>query len=105
HLLRVGWQRDRICLAPEVATLGGVGQVRARGAGQNGVGAEKGRQLTLEGRGCGGGHGADPNRPRNLLRMAKIFDVIDEQLERWIFKQSMFFVGSAPLDADGQDRK
>jgi Pyridoxamine 5'-phosphate oxidase len=33
--------------------------------------------------------------------MAKIFDVIDEQLERWIFRQSMFFVGSAPLDADG----
>ena len=33
--------------------------------------------------------------------MGKIFDVIDEQLERWIFRQSMFFVGSAPLDADG----
>ncbi len=33
--------------------------------------------------------------------MGKIFDVIDEQLERWIFEQSMFFVGSAPLDADG----
>jgi len=33
--------------------------------------------------------------------MGKIFDEIDEQLERWIFKQSMFFVGSAPLDGDG----
>ncbi len=33
--------------------------------------------------------------------MGKIFDVIDEQLERWILRQSMFFVGSAPLDADG----
>ncbi len=34
--------------------------------------------------------------------MGKVFDVIDEQLERWIFRQSMFFVGSAPLDADGR---
>jgi hypothetical protein len=33
--------------------------------------------------------------------MAQIFDVIDEQLERWILRQPMFFVGSAPLDADG----
>jgi Pyridoxamine 5'-phosphate oxidase len=33
--------------------------------------------------------------------MGKIFDEIDEQLERWIFRQPMFFVGSAPLDADG----
>jgi Pyridoxamine 5'-phosphate oxidase len=33
--------------------------------------------------------------------MGKIFDVIDEQLERWIVRQPMFFVGSAPLDADG----
>ena len=33
--------------------------------------------------------------------MGKIFDEIDEQLERWIFRQSMFFVGSAPLDGDG----
>ena len=33
--------------------------------------------------------------------MGKIFDEIDEQLERWIFRQSMFFVGTAPLDADG----
>jgi Pyridoxamine 5'-phosphate oxidase len=33
--------------------------------------------------------------------MGKIFDEIDEQLERWIIRQPMFFVGSAPLDADG----
>lgn len=33
--------------------------------------------------------------------MGKIFDDIDEQLERWICKQPMFFVGSAPLDEDG----
>jgi hypothetical protein len=33
--------------------------------------------------------------------MGKIFDDIDEQLERWISKQPMFFVGSAPLDEDG----
>ncbi len=33
--------------------------------------------------------------------MGKIFDEIDEQLERWILRQPMFFVGSAPLDADG----
>ena len=33
--------------------------------------------------------------------MGKIFDDIDEQLERWIFKQPMFFVGTAPLDEDG----
>lgn len=33
--------------------------------------------------------------------MAKVFDGIDERLERWIAAQPMFFVGSAPLDADG----
>ena len=33
--------------------------------------------------------------------MGKIFDAIDEQLERWIIRQPMFFVGTAPLDADG----
>ncbi len=33
--------------------------------------------------------------------MGKIFDEIDEQIERWILRQPMFFVGSAPLDADG----
>jgi hypothetical protein len=33
--------------------------------------------------------------------MAKVFDGIDERLERWIAAQRMFFVGSAPLDADG----
>ena len=33
--------------------------------------------------------------------MGKIFDGIDDQLESWIAQQSMFFVGTAPLDADG----
>jgi len=33
--------------------------------------------------------------------MGKIFDGIDEQLEGWIARQAMFFVGTAPLDADG----
>ena len=33
--------------------------------------------------------------------MGKIFDAIDEQLESWIMRQPMFFVGTAPLDADG----
>jgi len=33
--------------------------------------------------------------------MAKIFDGIDERLERWIAAQPLYFVGSAPLDADG----
>ncbi|MGO9889286.1 MAG: pyridoxamine 5'-phosphate oxidase family protein [Solirubrobacteraceae bacterium] len=33
--------------------------------------------------------------------MGKIFDAIDQQLESWIYRQPMFFVGTAPLDADG----
>jgi hypothetical protein len=33
--------------------------------------------------------------------MGKVFDGIDERLERWIAAQSMFFVGTAPLDPDG----
>ena len=33
--------------------------------------------------------------------MAKVFECIDQHLQRWIAKQPMFFVGSAPLDADG----
>jgi hypothetical protein len=33
--------------------------------------------------------------------MGKVFDEIDERLERWIAAQSLFFVGSAPLDEDG----
>jgi hypothetical protein len=33
--------------------------------------------------------------------MGKTFDAIDEQLERWIGRQAVFFVGTAPLDADG----
>ncbi|HTP22034.1 MAG TPA: pyridoxamine 5'-phosphate oxidase family protein [Solirubrobacteraceae bacterium] len=33
--------------------------------------------------------------------MGKIFDAIDDRLESWIASQPMFFVGTAPLDADG----
>ena len=33
--------------------------------------------------------------------MAKVFDAIDEHLRGWIARQSMFFVATAPLDADG----
>lgn len=33
--------------------------------------------------------------------MGKLYDEIDERLARWIAAQAMFFVGSAPLDADG----
>ena len=33
--------------------------------------------------------------------MAKVFDCIDEHLQRWIAAQQMFFVGTAPLAADG----
>lgn len=33
--------------------------------------------------------------------MGKIFDGIDERLRGWIVDQPMYFVGSAPLDADG----
>ncbi|HET7052120.1 MAG TPA: pyridoxamine 5'-phosphate oxidase family protein [Solirubrobacteraceae bacterium] len=33
--------------------------------------------------------------------MAKVFDGIDERLERWIAAQQMFFVATAPLSSDG----
>ena len=33
--------------------------------------------------------------------MASTFDTIDASLERWIRRQPMFFVATAPLDADG----
>lgn len=33
--------------------------------------------------------------------MGKVFDGIDEPLTRWIEQQPMFFVATAPLDADG----
>ena len=33
--------------------------------------------------------------------MGQVYDGIDERLERWIARQAMFFVGTAPLDADG----
>ena len=34
--------------------------------------------------------------------MGKVYDAIDERWRDWIAKQPMFFVGTAPLDADGQ---
>src|SRR3954468_18643180 len=33
--------------------------------------------------------------------MAKVYEAIDETWREWIAKQPMFFVGTAPLDADG----
>jgi hypothetical protein len=33
--------------------------------------------------------------------MAKVFDGIDARLQEWIGRQALFFVGSAPLAADG----
>src|SRR4051794_17108438 len=33
--------------------------------------------------------------------MGKIFDVIDDHLRGWIARQPLFFVGTAPLAADG----
>jgi pyridoxamine 5'-phosphate oxidase-like protein len=33
--------------------------------------------------------------------MGKVFEGIDERLERWIAAQPLFFVGTAPLDPDG----
>jgi hypothetical protein len=33
--------------------------------------------------------------------MAKVFDCIDDHLQRWIAAQQMFFVATAPLAADG----
>jgi Pyridoxamine 5'-phosphate oxidase len=33
--------------------------------------------------------------------VGKVFDGIDQRLERWIAAQPMFFVGTAPLDAGG----
>jgi hypothetical protein len=33
--------------------------------------------------------------------MGKLYDEIDDRLARWIAAQALFFVGSAPLDAEG----
>jgi hypothetical protein len=33
--------------------------------------------------------------------MGKLYERIDERLERWLAAQTVFFVGSAPLDPDG----
>jgi hypothetical protein len=38
---------------------------------------------------------------RILPGVGKVFDGIDETLERWIARQPLFFVGTAPLDPDG----
>ena len=37
-----------------------------------------------------------------LSSVAKVFEELDEHLRRWIGKQRMFFVGTAPLGADGR---
>jgi hypothetical protein len=34
--------------------------------------------------------------------VAKVFDTIEPAIERWVARQQMFFVGTAPLAADGQ---
>jgi hypothetical protein len=33
--------------------------------------------------------------------MAKVFDEIDDHLRRWIFRQPLFFVATAPLEGEG----
>src|SRR3954452_1394247 len=33
--------------------------------------------------------------------MGKVYDAIDDKLAAWIARQPLFFVGTAPLDADG----
>src|SRR3954467_15676484 len=33
--------------------------------------------------------------------MGKVYDAIEDKLAAWIGEQSLFFVGSAPLDGDG----
>src|SRR3954453_17449875 len=33
--------------------------------------------------------------------MARVYEVIDDRLRAWIAAQPLFFVGTAPLDADG----
>jgi hypothetical protein len=43
-----------------------------------------------------------PTRPRRRVAdMGRLYDEIDERMARWIGEQALFFVGSAPLDADG----
>src|SRR5829696_4956720 len=39
--------------------------------------------------------------PGRLGGVAKLYDRIDDHWRDWIAKQSMFFVGTAPLDGDG----
>jgi Pyridoxamine 5'-phosphate oxidase len=36
-----------------------------------------------------------------LVGVGKVYEGIDDYLRDWIARQSMFFVGTAPLDADG----
>jgi hypothetical protein len=47
---------------------------------------------------CEGGNG---NAPGTLDDVGKVYDRIDDHWRDWIAKQTMFFVGTAPLDADG----
>lgn len=50
------------------------------------------------------GFDSDPSGPvptANVAAMGKVFEGIDEHQRGWIAKQSLFFVGSAPLAADG----
>jgi predicted pyridoxine 5'-phosphate oxidase superfamily flavin-nucleotide-binding protein len=34
--------------------------------------------------------------------MAKVFDEIDDHMRRWISRQALFFVATAPLDPEGR---
>lgn len=38
---------------------------------------------------------------RNLFSIARVYEQIDEHLRDWISRQSMFFVATAPLSAEG----
>ena len=40
-------------------------------------------------------------RARRLTVLGKTFDLIDDHLRGWIARQPLFFVATAPLDADG----
>jgi hypothetical protein len=66
------------------------------------------RRAGVENRGFGDGAqlcaltlGPLPKAAAKLRPVAKVFDGIDERLQRWIAAQPMYFVGTAPLDADG----
>src|SRR5581483_5311994 len=101
-LLGGGRESDGVGPSLEVPALGGGAQIRESGAGKHRVCADQGLQFALERIRCGRGHEPDPSRARYRCRgMGKVFEGIDERLQRWIAAQSMFFVGTAPLDPDG----